>query len=359
MTTGDACDAMGTVQGDEPGASWEPCGDMLLDVCNLSVVMPHRLGDIHAVRNFSLRMRPGERVAILGESGCGKTMTALALLGLLPASARIAGTMRFEGTEVDLGRPEHIDALVRRRSGIVFQDSLSSLNPIARIGTQLEETLLLRGHTRHEAYEASVRVLARVGMPDPAARMRSYPHELSGGMRQRVMISMALLAKPSLLIADEPTTALDSTVQAQVIDLIRSVQAENEMGLLLITHDLAMAAELCERAIVMYAGYVVEDVPMSVLLRGSAHPYAQALLAAMPRLGTPRNVPLNTIDGELPSTRETFDACPFSSSCAFRDEQCMVGLPPIRALGLHRMVRCVHPRLDFPAQADARTPGAP
>jgi len=359
MTTSDAYDAMDTFHGDDSGESPESPEAMLLDVCDLSVVMPHRLGDVHAVRNFSFRMHPGERVAILGESGCGKTMTALALLGLLPASARIAGTMQFEGTEVDLGRPEHIDDLVRRRSGIVFQDSLSSLNPIARIGTQLEETLLLRGHSRQEAYEASVRVLARVGMPDPAARMRSYPHELSGGMRQRVMISMALLAKPALLIADEPTTALDSTVQAQVIDLIRSVQAETAMGLLLITHDLAMAAELCERAIVMYAGYVVEDVPMSTLLRGSAHPYARALLAAMPRLSTPRNIPLNTIEGELPSTRETFSACPFHSRCAFRDAQCMVELPPIRALGSRHIVRCVHPCLDFSARAETHSRGVP
>ena len=321
-------------------------GNLLLEVCSLSVQMATSSGDIHAVRNFSLRMRSGERVAILGESGCGKTMTALALLGLLPTSARIAGTMRFEGEQVDIGNPEQIDNLVRRRSGIVFQDSLSSLNPISSIGTQLEEVLLLRGHTRHAAYKEAVRMLSRVGLPDPEARMKSYPHELSGGMRQRVMISMALLAKPALLIADEPTTALDLTVQAQVIDLIRSVQSETAMGLLLITHDLAMAAELCERAIVMYAGYVVEDVPMSTLLYGPAHPYTKALLAAMPRLSSPRHVRLKTIDGELPSTRGELNYCPFSSRCAFQDDQCMLELPPIQELGLMHSLRCVHPCLE-------------
>ena len=315
----------------------------LLDVKDLGVSIPHPDGDIHAVRNVSLKIRPSERVAILGESGCGKTMTALSLVGLQPEHAILRGSIRFDRASITLPDLRNIERIVRRKAGIVFQDSLSSLNPVVRIGKQLSEALELRGWKRRDAFAEATRMLARVGMPDPEARMRSYPHELSGGMRQRVLIAMSLLASPILLIADEPTTALDTTVQAQVTDLIRSIQAETRMGLLLITHDLAMAAELCDRAVIMYAGYVVEDIQMAQLLRGPRHPYARALLEAMPRLDTPADQTLATIPGELPSPRETFDRCPFSARCQFVDEVCLAGVPELRDLGDGTDARCVRP----------------
>jgi oligopeptide/dipeptide ABC transporter ATP-binding protein len=328
-------------EGHAPGNDGAP----LLDVRDLRVVIPSRLGDVQAVRNVSFRIERGERVAILGESGCGKTMTALSLLGLQPSHARISGTIAFDGHELDPSAAQDIERTIRKRTGIVFQDSLSSLNPVARIGTQLMETLLLRGVPRAQADEQAVRMLAHVGMPDPEARMRNFPHELSGGMRQRVMISMALLARPALLVADEPTTALDMTVQAQVVDLIRTVQTETGMALLLITHDLAMAAELCDRAVVMYAGYVVEDLPMRRLLRGPSHPYARALLGAMPRLDTPRDARLQSIDGELPSARESFVACPFLPRCGLAADQCARGVPPVDRMADAHSVRCVRAHL--------------
>ena len=328
----------------------------LLELAHLKVVIPQTNGAIHAVRDVSLRLAEGERVAILGESGCGKTMTAMALLGLQPPEAQVSGRVTFRAVSAELDGGAGGADLVLRESGVVFQDSLSSLNPTLRIGEQLVERLTLRGWKKADAFRESVRVLGRVGVPDPQARMRAFPHELSGGMRQRVMISMALLAKPALLVADEPTTALDATVQAQVIDLISAVQAETKMGLLLITHDLAMAVEVCDRAIVMYAGYVVEDGPMAELLRAPRHPYTRALLKAMPRLDTPRDSLLEAIEGEPPSARDVFEKCPFIPRCGHADGACAERLPPLESIGAARTVRCIHHnRLEPLADSLAKT----
>jgi oligopeptide/dipeptide ABC transporter ATP-binding protein len=314
----------------------------LLELTHLKVVIPQARGDIHAVRDVSLKLAEGERVVILGESGCGKTMTAMSLLGLQPPEAQVSGAVTFRGTTATLGGHGKGADLVLRDAGVVFQDSLSSLNPTLRIGEQLIERLTLRAWKKADAFAEAVRVLGRVGVPDPKARMQAFPHELSGGMRQRVIITMALLAKPALLVADEPTTALDTTVQAQVIDLIRTVQSETRMGLLLITHDLAMAAEVCDRAIVMYAGYVVEDGPIAELLRAPRHPYTRALLKAMPRLDTPRESLLEAIDGEPPSAREIFGTCPFIPRCPEANGACAEKLPVLETIGAGRTVRCVH-----------------
>ena len=226
-------------------------------------------------------------------------------------------------------------------AGVVFQDSLSALNPVIRIGDQLVERLTLRGWDRRKAADEAVRVLSYVGVPDPAARMKAYPHELSGGMRQRVMICMALLTKPSLLVADEPTTALDTTVQAQVIDLIRSIQDETGMALLLITHDIALAAEVCNRAIVMYAGYIVESGPIDDIIERPRHPYTRALLQAMPRLDSPRDQPLEAIRGEPPSAQQVFTHCPFKARCPEAIASCDNGVPDLVELGAARAVRCI------------------
>lgn len=326
-----------------------PASQPLIQVRNLRVSFPHELGDVQAVRDVSFDVAQGERVAILGESGSGKTISVLSILGLQPANVKVSGAMTFQGNTVDLANHAEIVRTIRHSTGIVFQDSLTSLNPIARVGTQLVEALTLRGWKRGLAFAEAIRMLGQVGISDAEARMRAYPHELSGGMRQRVMITMALLAKPSLLIADEPTTALDVTIQAQVIDLIRSVQAANKMGLILITHDLALAAEVCDRALVMYAGYVVEDVPMSELLRRPRHPYARALLRAIPRLDRPRTLPLQAIDGEPPSPRQHFAGCPFAPRCDEADSACSAGMPPVESVSSTHAVRCIHHARVFEA----------
>jgi peptide/nickel transport system ATP-binding protein len=315
----------------------------LLQVRDLRVTLPTARGDVHAVREASFAIEAGERVAVLGESGSGKTMTALSLLGLQPPTARVSGEVGFAGRRIDLAAGPDAARPVLEGAGVIFQDSSSSLNPIVRVGTQLAERLTLRGWSDRAARAEAVRVLRHVGVPDAEARMAAYPHQLSGGMRQRVMITMALLAKPALLIADEPTTALDTTVQAQVIDLIRAVQAETGMGLMLITHDLAMAAEVCDRAIVMYAGYVVEDVPMPVLLRRPGHPYSEALLGAMPRLDGSRDVPLASIEGDPASALDRYASCPFLPRCRYADADCGVRVPAMAALGEGHQARCVRP----------------
>jgi oligopeptide/dipeptide ABC transporter ATP-binding protein len=313
----------------------------MLALSDLAVKLPGGKGDIHAVRNVSLSIEQGERVAIIGESGSGKTMTALAMLGLQPPHAMVSGALRFRDTFMRFGDGYDTSAAIRRHAGIVFQDSLSTLNPVMRIGTQLIEVLRLRNWSRRDALAEAVRVLGRVGVPDAASRMRSYPHELSGGMRQRVMITMALLGKPLLMVADEPTTALDTTIQAQVIDLIRDVQRETGMALLLITHDLAMAAEVCERAVVMYGGYVVEDLPMMELLAAPRHPYTRALLKAMPMLDSPRAMRLEAIAGEPPSARDPLACCPFAPRCPAVAEPCEHGVPKLEVLGDGHTIRCV------------------
>ena len=313
----------------------------LLQVRNLSVSIPRFGSTVHAVRDVSLKIGKGERVAILGESGSGKTMTALTLVGLQPSHARLAGTVTLADRTFGLAEPGY-GVHARRHAAVVFQDSLSALNPIARIGTQLMEVLVLRGRSKRAAHEEAVMTLDKVGVPDARRRMDSYPHELSGGMRQRVMICMALLAKPSLLIADEPTTALDTTVQAQVIDLILELQAETNMGMMLITHDLAMAAEVCDRAVLMYAGYVVEDLPMADLRDLTRHPYTRALHGAMPRLNQPRDQELEAIDGEPPPGTTLFDACPFLPRCRSADDACRNGVPPLEKVGEAHHVRCTH-----------------
>ena len=269
-------------------------------------------------------------------------MTALSLLGLQTPLARVSGALTFKGRRRELNNHADATAPVLADAGVIFQDSLSSLNPISRIGTQLIERLTLRGWKTGAARDEAIRVLRHVGVADADARMDAYPHELSGGMRQRVMITMALLAKPSLLVADEPTTALDTTVQAQVIDLIRVLQAENGMSLLLITHDLAMAAEVCDRAVVMYAGYVVEDAPMAELLRRPRHPYAAALLGSLPRLDAPASEPLDAIEGEPASALGDFSCCPFMQRCCHADAHCDGMVPALQTIAPAHLSRCVH-----------------
>jgi peptide/nickel transport system ATP-binding protein len=327
----------------------------LLEVEHLAVVIPTSRGDVHAVRDISFTLRRGEHVALLGESGSGKTMLAMTLLGLQPGHAKITGTVKMNGQVVPLGDEAGTDAVVRRLSNVVFQDSLSALNPTRRIGRQLTEVLRLRGVGRAKAVAEAQDMLARVGLTDVKKRMKAYPHELSGGMRQRVMIAMALLARPALLFADEPTTALDVTVQAQVVELIKEIQAETGLALLLITHDIGLAAEVAERALVMYAGRLVEDGPMEDTVRNALHPYTSALIASTPRMDSDRELPLVTIDGEPPAPVADLPGCHFYDRCPIRMDACATGDLQMRSPSPNRVARCVRVQDNLPVAVGAES----
>lgn len=305
----------------------------LLEVENLVIRHALSTGVVQAVNGLSFRLDAGETLGIVGESGSGKSQTALALLGLLPQTAAVSGSIRFEGREL-IGLPRAgWDAIRGAQIGIVFQDPMSSLNPYLRIGTQLAEVLVQhRGCSESAALAESARMLDRVGIGDAARRLRQYPHEFSGGMRQRVTIAMALLARPRLLIADEPTTALDVTVQAQVLELLGELKAELDLGLILITHDLGVVAERCDRALVMYAGRAVETADTASLLADPQHPYTQGLLASRPRLRGPRPQRLHAIPGQPPNPIALPPGCAFAPRCESALPVCRQRMPALRAL---------------------------
>ncbi len=340
----------------EPGTGHGTADPALLRIERLGVAFRRAGRPLQAVREVSMDVRRGDRLAIIGESGSGKTMTTLAMLGLLPEGAGVSGSLTLDGTAYDPLDATQVTRVVRARMAAVFQDSLSGLNPIIRVGEQLREVLTLRG-VRSEAAQAQVlAILKRVGITDPELRARAYPHELSGGMRQRVMIALALLAQPALLIADEPTTALDALVQAQVIDLILELQQDTGMALILITHDIALAADVCTGAMVLYAGHVMESAPMAGLLARPGHPYTAALLAAMPRLDSPRGVLLQAIDGEAPGAQDDLPGCPFAPRCTHADSRCTQSLPPLRPGPAGGQTRCL--RIDEIAGALERRAAA-
>ncbi|WP_433359685.1 ABC transporter ATP-binding protein [Streptosporangium sp. CA-115845] len=295
-------------------------------VRDLRVAFATATGWREVVRGVSLRIEPGERVALVGESGSGKTMLGLSLLGLLPEHARVTGSVQISGTEL-VGTAE--PALQRMRgkdTAMVFQDPLTSLNPVRTIGSQLIEAV--RRHQRigkRAAADAVVATLSAVGVPAPADRMSAYPHQLSGGLRQRVVIALALVNRPSLIIADEPTTALDATIQAQILDVLRTTLGDT--SLLLITHDLAVAAEVCDRVLVAYAGKLVEQGPTREILRRARHPYARGLIAAVPRFD-PSRAELRPIPGSPPTSAERPEGCWFAPRCPHADETCLGQEPP-------------------------------
>jgi ABC-type dipeptide/oligopeptide/nickel transport system ATPase component len=262
----------------------------LLSVENLRVSYASRAGDRSAVNGVSFSIEPGEIVALVGESGSGKTAIALTLMQILPENARVGpgSAVRFEGRDL-LTLPERdLRDLRGRRMSMVFQEPAAALNPVMRVGDQVAEVALVHGERdKKKARDAAIEMLTRVGLPDAATQYKSYPHELSGGMRQRVMLAIALLLKPSLVIADEPTSALDVTVQAQVLRLLLELQRESQTAVLFITHDLGVVAETCDRALVMQRGVIVESAPVDAIFHAPQHPYTRELLAAMPRLVRP------------------------------------------------------------------------
>jgi oligopeptide transport system ATP-binding protein len=304
----------------------------LLEVRDLIVRFRTHEGTIHAVNGVTFDLERGERLGLVGESGCGKSVTNLAIMRLLPAPAgRIeGGSIRFDG--VDLLRLPEADMrdLRGKEIAMIFQDPMTSLNPVLTIEEQLVETI--RAHSRvspAEARQRAIELLGIVGIPRPETRLKSFPHQFSGGMRQRVMIAIALALQPKLMIADEPTTALDVTIQAQVLELLQRLTVEADTALILITHDLGVVAGMTQRIIVMYAGFIVEAAPTSQLFERPSHPYTVGLLHSIPRLDEERPAELVPIEGSPPDQRHAPRGCPFAPRCAWRLEVCWEEMPPL------------------------------
>ena len=319
----------------------------LLSVRDLTVTFASRgRRDVRAVDGVSLDVAAGETVGIVGESGSGKSVTSLAALGLLPKrGVQVTGSVEFEGQDLLTMPDDELRALRGRDIAMVFQDPMSSLNPVLSVGRQITEILTRhRGMNRAEATDEAARLLLSVGIGDGRRRLGSFPHQLSGGMRQRVMIAMALACAPRLLIADEPTTALDVTISAQILELLRLLMTDTQTALVLITHDLGVVAGLCDQVHVMYSGRIVESAPRRPLFGAPEHPYTNGLLASVPRLDQPRGVPLLPIPGAPSDTLAWAQGCAFSPRCTRQVAACL-GAPPVLerlALPTH-LLRCVNP----------------
>jgi peptide/nickel transport system ATP-binding protein len=322
----------------------------LLQVQDLRVALPSAGGPVEALRGVSFTLGAGQTLGLIGESGCGKSMTALALMGLQPESATVRGSIRLDGEEL-AGAPERRWCALRgARIGMVFQEPMTALNPLHTVGRQIAEPLRLhRGLSAGAARAEALRLLERVQLTQAAQRLDAYPHQLSGGQRQRVVIAIALACRPALLIADEPTTALDATVQREVLDLLATLVRDDGMALLLVSHDLAMVAERVQRLMVMYAGRVVEQGPADQVFAHPAHPYTQGLLAARPRLGLPRGTRLPTIPGRVPELHAMPPGCAFADRCPRAGDDCRAALPADIAVGAAHAAACVRLTASAPA----------
>ncbi|TPW27094.1 ATP-binding cassette domain-containing protein [Martelella alba] len=312
----------------------------LVDVSNLSVDFMTNSGPVHAVRGVNFELSRGETLAIVGESGSGKSQTVFAMMGLLAANGKASGSVRFDGTEILNAPPKVINPIRANKMAIIFQDPMTSLNPYMRVSEQMAEVLMLhRGLSKKAAIAECVRMLDAVRIPDAASRVNLYPHEFSGGMRQRVMIAMALLCRPDVLIADEPTTALDVTVQAQIMKLLSDLQRDFGMALILITHDLGVVAGAAERLIVMYGGQIMEKGSVSDVFANASHPYTRGLIASIPRVDR-EDAELVSIPGNPPNMAETPKGCPFAPRCDFAGEDCLDHLDPLTEFAPGRLRAC-------------------
>ena len=315
----------------------------LLDIQDLRVTFPGASGPVQAVRGVRLRLAPGESLGVVGESGSGKSVSCMAALRLLPASAKVEGRLTLCG--IDMGKASKSDlAQIRgKAAAMIFQDPMSAFDPVFPIGAQIVETI--RAHrpvSRAAAREEARALLARVEIRDPEAALDAYPHQLSGGMLQRALIAMALSCQPRVLFADEPTTALDVTVQAQILQLIKDMQAELGMGLVMITHDLGVIAETVDRVTVMYGGYVMEEAPTEDLFDRPAHPYTRALLDSIPGQ-SPGRQRLSEIPGASPDPANLPQGCPFHPRCTRAHDRCRAEAPPLTALSDTRATACWSP----------------
>ena len=328
----------------DPGRASSP----LLEVSDLRVTLATARGPADALRGVSFALERGATLGLIGESGCGKSMTALALMGLLPEGAQVSGSIRFDGRELSTLDEDALCALRGDRIAMVFQEPMTALNPLHPIGRQIAEPLRLhRDMDAASARAEALRLMERVQLPDARARLDAYPHQLSGGQRQRIVIAIALACGPDLLIADEPTTALDTTVQREVLDLLDELRRDSGMALLLISHNLDVMAARVERLAVMYGGSIVESGPTQAVFERRAHPYTRGLFAARPRLGTDRSVPLATIAGRVPALHEMPPGCAFADRCGLAVAECRVALPAPDVVSDGHTVRCI--RWEVPA----------
>jgi peptide/nickel transport system ATP-binding protein len=322
----------------------------LLEVEGLRTHFFTRDGVVRAVDGVSFSVAPGETLAVVGESGCGKSVTSLSILRLIasPPGRIVAGRVLFEGRNLLALTEEEMRAVRGNRISMIFQEPMTSLNPALTVGRQIAESLVLhRGLSQHEAMAKAVEMLRKVRMSEPERRVRQYPHELSGGMRQRVMIAMALSCGPRLLIADEPTTALDVTIQAQILELMRELARETAASVILITHDLGVVAEMAQRVVVMYAGRKVEEAPVEELFALPRHPYTRGLLGSMPHLGASvrgdDRKRLVEIPGMVPSLKEEQPGCLFAPRCPNAIARCAAEVPPLTAHGPAHWAACWNP----------------
>ena len=372
---------------------------MLLELENLTVEFPSARGPVAAVRGISLSLDGGETLALVGESGSGKSVTALAIMGLLPPQARLSGAVRFEGHELASARPAELQTLRGRRMAMIFQEPMTALNPVMRVGDQIAEAVLAHAGngastsaeglktqvnyptlakrwlgwgthvvrdssslhsphlptagkygppsngkqrlTRAEARERAIAALGEVAIPEPERRWRDYPHQLSGGQRQRVMIAMAIINRPALLIADEPTTALDVTVQAQILELLAELRRRLGLAMLFVSHDLAVVRRVSHRVAVMYAGRIVESGEVSEIFEHPAHPYTRGLLASIPTLKTDREQPLRAIEGTVPSPEALPGGCSFAPRCPLCIPECRAAMPELVEIAPGHRARCI------------------
>ncbi len=315
----------------------------LLEVNNLITEFETDEGQVRAVDQISFCANEGETLGIVGESGCGKSVTALSIMRLLPQPMGqiVGGSIVFKGKDLSKLPLSEMEKIRGNDIGMVFQEPMTALNPVHTIGKQLSEVFLLHNdYDIQTALRESINILDRVGIPSPDIRVGEYPHQLSGGMRQRVVIAMALACKPALLIADEPTTALDVTIQAQILELIKDLQAEMGMSVILITHDLGVIAEVCQEVVVMYAGKVAEKGSVFDIFDRPSHPYTRGLLASIPTLSTVPKSILNVIDGMVPGLMDLPPGCRFENRCPYSVASCRQSVPSIDKVADHHEVSC-------------------
>lgn len=313
----------------------------------MSTVFGPKKEKIRAIDGVSFYVCRGEMVGIVGESGCGKSVTSQSIMRLYDEKEEVSysGTVRFEGENLMEIPYKEMDKIRGNRIAMIFQDALSSLNPVYTVGNQVVEAICIHQNVeKKEAWQKAVEMLTKVGISEPEKRMWQYPHELSGGMRQRVMIAIALCCKPDLLIADEPTTALDVTVQAQIMDLIQQLKEEENMGVILITHDMAVVAENCDRVIVMYLGQMVEEASVTDIFEHPLHPYTVGLIQSIPQMTTDSEQELFMIKGSLPLLTQIKKGCRFASRCPYATDKCREEEPELQKTGENHSVRCHFPR---------------
>ena len=316
----------------------------ILSINNLVTEFDTDEGRVRAVDNVSFTAQSGQTLGIVGESGCGKSVTALSIMRLLPQPMGqiVSGSIELDGTDLTQLPIHQMEKIRGAKIGMVFQEPMTALNPVHAIGRQLTEALLIhKDITPNAAIREAVGMLDRVGIPSPDVRMTEYPHQLSGGMRQRVVIAMALACKPDLLIADEPTTALDVTIQAQILELIKELQAEMGMSVILITHDLGVIAETCDEVVVMYAGKVAEKGSVFDIFDRAAHPYTKGLLKSIPTLNTEPKSTLSVIDGMVPGLLDLPEGCRFENRCKFSNQTCVGKAPGLEEIKDQHYVSCL------------------